>query len=219
MHIVQIVYSLDRSISQYCVCTDESKVHLIKSNFRTLYAVPSRAVPHLGRTWIYLEGQNSTIRESFKKILMPFVKRVVQYSEKNAMSKIEISDNALRKYCPPETEVKQQIEDAAIKFATNHYKKKGFNVKSVEKENLGWDLTVIAKNNIELHVEVKGTSRNYFHFFLSKKEHKKMKNDPRWILFVVKNVLKNPTPKIIWGAEVENYFKLEPFCTEGTWKK
>lgn len=123
-----------------------------------------------------------------------------------------------KKYIPPETEIKKEIEKAAIRFATNYYEEKGYDVKSVEKENRGWDLTV-AKANIKLHVEVKGTSRNYYHFFLSKKERGKMEKDHRWVLFVIKNALTNPTPLVLWGNEVEDHFKLECFCTEGTCKK
>ena len=200
----------------YCVCTDESKVHLIKSNFRTLYAVPSRAVPHLGRTWIYLEGQNSTIRESFKKILMSFVKRVVQYSEKNAMSKIEISDNALRKYCPPETEVKEKIEKYAIDYVTAYYNDRGYNVNSVESENCGWDLTV-KKESKELHVEVKGTSRPYHHFFLSKHEYEVMM-DPKesnWFLFSVNNIGNNDEEGEAILTKKDVVKLLIPFVYEG----
>ena len=90
----------------YCVSTNERNAHLIRSDFRILYAVPGSAVPYLGRTWRYLEGQKCKIRESIK-ILMSFVKRVVQYNEKAAMSKIEISDKALKKYCPPPAKVHQ----------------------------------------------------------------------------------------------------------------
>lgn len=129
------------------------------------------------------------------------------------------STNINKKYIPPETEIKKDIEDKAIEFATRYYEEKGFDVKSVEKENLGWDLT-IKQAGIELHIEVKGTCRDDYHFFLSKQEYKEMKKPlSRWILFVVKNVLTNPTPEVIFGFDVEKYFDLEPFCWEGSWKK
>ena len=74
---------------------------------------------------------------------------------------------SVKKYTPPETEVKREIEKTAVEIASNYYAEKGYSVKSVENENLGWDLTVV-KTEEELHVEVKGTSRNDYHFFLSK---------------------------------------------------
>ena len=129
---------------------------------------------------------------------------------------------SVKKYSPPETEVKKEIERKAIEIATEYYKQRDFFVESVEGENCGWDLTVIAKNpniNVELHVEVKGTSRNDYHFFLSANEYDKMKNDPKWILFVVKNILDKPESESIFRFDIERYFNLEPFCFEGSWKK
>jgi hypothetical protein len=125
-----------------------------------------------------------------------------------------------KKYTPPETEMKKEIEDAAVKIASEYYEKKGFSVKSVEKENCGWDLTVI-KGDKERHIEVKGTSRNDYHFFLSKNEYEKMIGNPKWRLFVVKNVLEDPEPDciVIRRQNVEKLFDLIPFCFEGTWKE
>ena len=124
---------------------------------------------------------------------------------------------SVKKYTPPETEVKREIEKTAVDVASNYYAEKGFSVKSVENENLGWDLIVV-KNNEELHVEVKGTSRNDYHFFLSKQEYEKMKNDSKWRLFVVKDALGNPEHKEILNSDIEEFFDLEPFCFEGSWK-
>jgi hypothetical protein len=52
---------------------------------------------------------------------------------------------------------KLKIEKAAINAVADYYTDRGYDVKSVEKDNLGYDLVV--KNQLEtLHVEVKGTS-------------------------------------------------------------
>ena len=134
--------------------------------------------------------------------------------EENADADIFVSAS---KYTPPETEMKKEIEDNAIKKATRYYKNKGYKVTSVEKENRGWDLTV-RKDGKELHIEVKGTSRNDFHFFLSKNECSKMKSDPKWRLFVVRDALGNSESLEILKSEIKTFFKLEPFCLEGTWK-
>ena len=52
---------------------------------------------------------------------------------------------------------KAKIEQAAIKTTTEHYK--GYEVESVESKKLGWDLNA-TKNQVELHLEVKGLSNN-----------------------------------------------------------
>lgn len=125
--------------------------------------------------------------------------------------------SSLKKYTPPETEVKREIEKTAVEIASNYYAENGYSVKSVEKENLGWDLTVV-KNEEELHVEVKGTSRNDYHFFLSKKEFEKMNMDSKWRLFVVKDALGNPEHKEILNSDIRDFFDLEAYCVEGSWK-
>ena len=89
--------------------------------------------------------------------------------------------------------MKKEIEDTAIKIAKRYYRNKGYDVKSVENENCGWDLT-IRRDGKELHIEVKGTSRKDYHFFLSKNEYDRMISDPKWRLFVAKNVLEDPDP-------------------------
>ena len=80
-------------------------------------------------------------------------------------------------------------------------------------------MTVVKGNKVR-HIEVKGTSRNEFHFFLSKNEYNQMKKDSNWRLFVVKNVLENPDPDYVVKRpeNVEQLFDLNPFCFEGTWK-
>ena len=138
------------------------------------------------------------------------------YKEENADADISAFAS---KYTPPETEVKKEIENTAVEIASSYYRRNGYTVRSVETENCGWDLTV-RKDGKELHIEVKGTSRNDFHFFLSKNEYDKMMNDPKWRLFVAKNVLEDPDPECIVKRRqnVEKLFDLIPFCIEGIWK-
>jgi len=51
-------------------------------------------------------------------------------------------------------ERKAQVESAATRFVEDHYA--GYRVKSVEKDNLGWDLEARQKNKPTLWLEVKG---------------------------------------------------------------
>lgn len=140
------------------------------------------------------------------------------FEDKDENVDADISTSA-SKYTPPETEVKKEIEDTAIKIAKRYYRNKGYDVKSVENENCGWDLT-IRRDGKELHIEVKGTSRKDYHFFLSKNEYDRMISDPKWRLFVAKNVLEDPDPdRIVKRRQnVEKLFDLNPFCFEGIWK-
>jgi hypothetical protein len=147
---------------------------------------------------------------------MSFVKKVVEYDDTKATEKIEISDKVLNGFCPPSTEAEKEIEDEAIRRAITHYKK-DYKVKSVERENLGWDLTIThKKTGVKKYIEVKGTSRSTYHFFLSRKEYSKSKKFPKeWFLFIVKDIGKktDSPPKILRAAEVKN--TLDPFVYEG----
>ena len=95
-----------------------------------------------------------------------------RFDDKEENADADISAFA-SKYTPPETEMKKEIEKIAVEIASSYYRENGYTVTSVERENCGWDLTV-RKDGKELHIEVKGTSRNDFHFFLSKNEYDKM---------------------------------------------
>jgi len=53
--------------------------------------------------------------------------------------------------------IRAQIEKVAIDRTVAHYEKIGYEVRSVEKDNLGWDLEASTKD-IKLHIEVKGLS-------------------------------------------------------------
>jgi len=89
--------------------------------------------------------------------------------------------------------------------AVSYYETRKFIVKSVEKENKGWDIEA-TKGNIKLHVEVKGSQGNLGVVELTPNEYKYFKSKPKnYCLFIVQNALtKKP---------VVNEF----FCHKGKW--
>ncbi|WP_177428107.1 protein NO VEIN domain-containing protein [Candidatus Venteria ishoeyi] len=56
-----------------------------------------------------------------------------------------------------DTEKKIIIEKSAIEFSVEYYLDQGYDVQSVESENIGYDL-IASKGKIQLYIEVKGTS-------------------------------------------------------------
>ena len=200
----------------YCVWANKKDAHFISPNLRLLYTInDNEAKRHLGHTCAYLSGHDSTIDKNIQKKLMSFVKDVVKHNESKAIEKIQISKKSINKFCPPPTEVKKEIEDKAIQRARAYYEERGYTVDSVEHDNCGWDLTA-TKNKEELYVEVKGTSRPYYHFFLSRNEYNAMIDYPKkWILFLVKDIgQKNlPPRKILKAKEAKDI--LDPFAYEG----
>lgn len=195
----------------YCVWASKRNVHFISPSLRHLYNVnDGKAKEHLGHTCVYLSGRKSSISDVIQKKLMSYVKKVVKHNESKAFKKIKNN-----KFCPPEE--KKEIEEKAVRRAKTYYKKKGFTVESVERYNCGWDLTIThKKTGAELYVEVKGTSRPYYHFFLSRNEYNAMTDYPKkWVLFLVKDIgQKNRPPrKILKATEAKK--ALDPFVYEG----
>ena len=76
------------------------------------------------------------------------VKRLIRGKKKRSKRK------QLHKTDP---EKKAQVEKAAIKTTTRHFENIGYTVKSVEKDNVGWDLEATKKKRTLL-IEVKGLS-------------------------------------------------------------
>ena len=92
---------------------------------------------------------------------------------------------------------KKKVEEAAIKRTREYFEDLGYVCKSVESENLGWDLE-FTKGNVKLFVEVKGLSQSYISVMLSRNEYEKMRdNVERYRLAVVTNCLdQNRKPTI-----------------------
>ncbi|HXL56932.1 MAG TPA: DUF3883 domain-containing protein, partial [Chitinophagaceae bacterium] len=97
-----------------------------------------------------------------------------------------------------------QIELKAVRLVIRHYTKQGYSITSVERDNVGWDLTAI-HNDIELKLEVKGLSGNIVNLELTANEFaqlKKHKNGYR--LCVVTETLVKPRLRIFsYCADVD----------------
>lgn len=76
----------------------------------------------------------------------------------------------------PDTLKRLMVEKNAIKKVTKHYTKLGYDVQSVEKDNVGWDLTASNKRT-ELKLEVKGMSGNTIATELTPNEFKNLNAD------------------------------------------
>ena len=85
--------------------------------------------------------------------------------------------------------LKKKVEETAIKRTREYYENLGYTYKSVESENLGWDLE-FCKGNVKLLVEVKGLSQSYISVMLSRNEYEKMRDNlENYRLAVVTNCL------------------------------
>lgn len=92
----------------------------------------------------------------------------------------------------PNQERKVEVEKAAIQICCAHFEKLGYEVESVEKDNLGWDLQAKSGKR-ELRIEVKGLSGLTFSVELTPNEYKAFSDEKEdYRLAVVVDALKQP---------------------------
>lgn len=85
-----------------------------------------------------------------------------------------------------------QVEKAAINTTTRHFENTGYTVKSVEKDNIGWDLEA-TRGKRKLLIEVKGLSGEALSVELTPKEYQCLdKQERNYRLCVVSTALNNP---------------------------
>lgn len=97
---------------------------------------------------------------------------------------------------PQDQERKAKVEKAAIRVCCTHFENLGYDVVSVEKDNVGWDL-VAKSGRCSLRIEVKGLSGAEFSVELTPNEYNaftKQANDYR--LAVITNALESPSLSI-----------------------
>lgn len=97
---------------------------------------------------------------------------------------------------PQDQERKAEVEKAAIRACCTHFENLGYDVMSVEKDNVGWDL-VAKSGRSSLRIEVKGLSGETFSVELTPNEYSaftQQANDYR--LAVVTNALESPSLSI-----------------------
>lgn len=88
---------------------------------------------------------------------------------------------------------RQRVETAAIEMVTQHYTKLGYEVRSVERDNVGWDLEATLDKR-KLRLEVKGLSGSELAAELTPNEYAKMnEHQDTFRLCIVTTALVNPT--------------------------
>lgn len=103
-------------------------------------------------------------------------------------------------------EKKRQVEKNAITQVIKEYSDRGFNVISVESENLGWDLEATYKK-IKLKIEVKGLSGSKISVEITPNEFKHMNYfKDSYRLCVVIECLSNPITHVLsYSIEKEDW--------------
>jgi hypothetical protein len=117
----------------------------------------------------------------------------------------------------PDPYLRQQVEQAAIEATISKFKSLGYAIKSVEKDNVGWDLEATLDRRL-LRLEVKGLSGCQTVVELTPNEYLAMKSyRDTYRVCVVTNALTNPNLEIFtysidvgrWESEKGNVLRVE----------
>ena len=121
----------------------------------------------------------------------------------------------LRGFGTPEH--RKKVERAAEEAVKRDYRAKGFSYTDdddVTKKNLGFDF-IFRKGRTEHHVEVKGTSGDLPHFFMTRNENTYREN-PKWRFAIVTNALgPDPTVCVYNNRRFKKTFELKPYVYTG----
>ena len=101
----------------------------------------------------------------------------------------------------PDPLIRLKVEEKAVKHVIKYYEKIGFDVDSVEKDNIGWDLTAV-KEKIKLKLEVKGLSGKEIVTEMTPNELKNLEADKNnYRLCIVTEALTKPMLRVFAYSE------------------
>jgi len=95
----------------------------------------------------------------------------------------------------PDVFKRQEVERSAIKKVKEYFEALNYNVNSVEKDNVGWDLEAQSDDN-KLLLEVKGLSGKRLAIELSPNEFYQSQVEEKYRICIVTNALTSPTLNI-----------------------
>lgn len=201
---------IDDSVRRFVCVADAASALLLPEDeriFEVPYA-PNGFPGFPGQSNVWYPSQNEN-----KPGVRAFVRKLRKYI--GGTSGIELSEDEARGTTPgkkqgrggkPDHAHNALVEKAAVEATWAHYEHKGFTLKSVEAENLGWDLEANQAKQ-SLRVEVKGVSSANIYFELTPNEYAKLKEHAaQYRVCVVCEALTNP-----------RIFELKPGTTGGDW--
>jgi Domain of unknown function (DUF3883) len=117
-------------------------------------------------------------------------------------------------------ETNRRVEESAVAFVTESYKKRGWKVESVESEKTrGYDLHCKKTRTVEC-VEVKGVQGDLPSFVITAAEARQAANNPSFVLCVVTSALSKDPQLLRWnGKQLVKEFDLEPLAYRATLRK
>ncbi len=153
----------------YVTTTKTSDAVLIPKDERVI-EVPQRGKGNFGQSnmWYADDPNNATHRELRQAVLDTIHDHALPIIQRRSHRSKPRQHDVLQR---------QQVEKAAIETTAEHYIELGYEIKSVERDNVGWDLEATLDKR-RLKLEVKGLSGSEIAVELTHNEYAKM-NDNR----------------------------------------
>jgi hypothetical protein len=165
-------------IDGYRIRGTEKNSKLLLINERTFKLPPTKTKGFMGQSPVWYADSSES---------KSFIKKVRKYIKEEGGWPAHRSEPKSRGMQDQERKV--EIEKRAIKNCREYYEDRGYKVKSVEKDNLGWDLEATLERET-LKIEVKGLSGSNFSVVLTPNEYKAFnKEEPNYRLVVVVDAL------------------------------
>lgn len=169
----------DSAINCYAVAA-AADVVLLPPDERLL-VVPRSKPNSMGRSHVWYAETNQD-----------FVQQVVAYIANDGVLPPVLGRPGTKRRTQPDPLVRIAVEAQAVKTTWAHYQKLGYELKSVEKEKVGWDLTA-TNGKVKLKLEVKGVSGPLIAAELTANEYKNLSLDtPNYRICVVTSALTDP---------------------------
>lgn len=175
----------ENGISRYIIKAPANQAVLLPVDARVI------EIPRAQDIEGFFGQSNVWYGDAKKEDVQKFVHKVTNYIEK--YEKKSVSDSLKNKQAySQEQEKKVLVEQAAIRASICYFEQLGYTVRSVEKDNCGWDLEAEAGKR-SLRIEVKGLSSKVFNIGLTPNEYKAFeKKSDDYRLSVVTNALEEP---------------------------
>lgn len=186
--------------------TKNNKMYFVEANPKDIFRIEHDNrlcnIPNtFGRSALFYFALHSEKNKTLNKL--------IKYISSKGLSENENNKKANRGNLNRQSEIEKRIlvEKNAINVAINYYAARyGLNnIKSVEKDNVGWDLE-INTGTVKLKVEVKGLSGNSMSVELTPNEFKALnKRHENYFLFIVTEALsKKPNYEIFTVHRKQN---------------
>ena len=199
------VLQKENGISRYIIKAPSDQAVLLPVDARVI------TIPRAQDIKGFFGQSNVWYGDAKNEDVQKFVHTITNYIEQYEKESI-LEDLKNKQSYAKDQERKVKVEQAAIRTSICYFEQLGYAVRSVEKDNCGWDLEAEA-GRTSLRIEVKGLSGDVFNIGLTSNEYKAFeKKSDDYRLSVVTNALKEPKLFICRFSEEQNGWIAE---TEG----